>query len=94
MTWSQEHRRAAHAANAKRQRDHDELCRGVIEECRTARFGPTQIAARLNELGIPTPGAALTGHSGTTWTPTMAKRIHDRLFARCRETGDLFDEMG
>lgn len=91
MTWDRAKRAAAHRANKERQAAHDKLVAEHFAEFRRARMGYNAMARALNERGVATPGRYLE-HSKTpgTWTATMAKRIHDRLYFRCEKTADLF----
>lgn len=89
--WNNEQRAKAYRANKERIAAHDELVKPHFDEFRRARLSYANMARALNERGVPSAGAALAGHGhGGTWTATMAKRIHDRLYFRCQETGDLF----
>ena len=91
MTWDRAKRAAARRANKKRQTAHDELVAEHFAEFRRARLSYNAMARALNERGVPTPGHCLEHSKGPgTWTATMAKRIHDRIYARCEHTGDLF----
>ena len=84
MGWTHQQRAKAYAANKARVEAHDDLVRPHFAEFRRSRISYQGMADTLAQRDVPTPSGK------GTWTATMAKRIHDRLFFRCTKTGDLF----